>query len=109
MRMQSSASEGRTAKAENSSAGWRHRGAKEQREGMSRRGARHGRKPRGSKKRRPRPKKCQRTPTWVGLPNGHTVRLADANGLHCGKKETRHDRTLVVLCDECRVRLGYKW
>src|SRR5216683_1972907 len=86
------------------SPGWRIDG-QEQRERMDRKGAKHRRKPSGQKKRKPAPKKCRKIPAWVGLPNGLSVRLADANGLYCGQTEKRHDGKLIALCEKCRVRL----
>ena len=61
------------------------------------------------KKRTLGAKICPNTPASVVLPNGLILRLADAHGLHCRQTEMRRNGKLVVLCDDCRVRLGYEW
>lgn len=42
---------------------------------------------------------CPRPPTWLGLSDGKSTRLAKNNSLHCGDTESRRKGELIVLCD----------
>ncbi len=42
---------------------------------------------------------CPEVPTWLGLPDGTSTRLAYVNFLHCGDTESHSKGELIVLCD----------
>lgn len=42
---------------------------------------------------------CSGPPTWLGLSDGKSTRLADSNAVLCGDTESRSKGELTVLCD----------